>query len=52
MGETINQRIIELCDAALHELDYDKRMKLIRELGELIEKHAAEKSARLKNAGV
>jgi hypothetical protein len=51
MDDTVNTRIMKLCDVAIKESNSDKRLKLIREISELAEKAAAERLARAKSAG-
>ena len=51
MADATNNKIIELCEAALKELNSDKRLKLIKEINQLVEKHSAERRDRAKSAG-
>jgi len=51
MQSNDSQRIIELCDAAIHEHNSEKRFKIIQEISELIDKLANDRRARAKISG-
>ena len=48
----LNDQVIRLCDAAIAECDSERRLKLIREINDLIAKLAAERSLRARIAGL